>query len=314
MTSPKKAEKYQTFWHGEIRPIILAGLILICWDFPILYLSILQSLCPLKLVEAVLILAKDVGEKYMFAKYVYWWQTFTNMELLGRRDVDEMICWWICMKLYVGIFYTLQTNISIFACINIQLYQHLDNSSPTYFTNIITVLVEAHEMSKSLNLSHPWTMGHGTTHTVWAILNGTHSMGPHTTNMWDTLKLSSWKVHIGSRDWNQQQYSWYLWNIFSNVTCSFIMKDGSTKTKNWSNPECIGNGLHAFLTWFTIITTPRRFYHTYDYYYTRYNNDSSCLIPCKNQLIMSHVTNQLSKIAQSHQNSMNKSLRKLVVV
>lgn len=25
------------------------------------------------------------------------------------------------------------------------------------------------------------------------------------------------------------------------------MKDGSTKTKNWSNPECIGNGLHAFL-------------------------------------------------------------------
>ena len=35
-------------------------------------------------------------------------------------------------------------------------------------------------------------------------------------------------------------------NFLSNVTCSFIMKDGSTKTKNWSNPECIGNGLHAF--------------------------------------------------------------------
>ena len=35
-------------------------------------------------------------------------------------------------------------------------------------------------------------------------------------------------------------------SYLSNVTCSFIMKDGSTKTKNWSNPECIGNGLHAF--------------------------------------------------------------------
>jgi len=31
----------------------------------------------------------------------------------------------------------------------------------------------------------------------------------------------------------------------NNVTCSFIMKDGSTKTKNWSNPECIESINHV---------------------------------------------------------------------
>jgi hypothetical protein len=31
----------------------------------------------------------------------------------------------------------------------------------------------------------------------------------------------------------------------NNVTCSFVMKDGSTKTKNWSNPECIESINHV---------------------------------------------------------------------
>ena len=50
---------------------------------------------------------KDDAEKFMLAK------NFHNMQLPERSDVGEVpigeiLIWWICMKLYVGYFTSIQ--------------------------------------------------------------------------------------------------------------------------------------------------------------------------------------------------------------
>ena len=46
----------------------------------------------------------NVDEKIYVVEKPYSWKTCTNIQLLMRRDVGEIVCWWISMKLYVGNF------------------------------------------------------------------------------------------------------------------------------------------------------------------------------------------------------------------
>ena len=82
---------------------------------------------------------------YVGENPVCWRKTFTDMQLLERRDVGEkyigeILCLWICMKLYVSNFINGFTYI-IHKLWNFCLHKHTPsptfrNSSPTYFTNI----------------------------------------------------------------------------------------------------------------------------------------------------------------------------------
>jgi len=78
-------------------------------------------------------LVKDVAGKWMLVKNLYVGFSFTNMQLLhverrdvGEKYVDEIVCCWIRMILYVGIFINIQKT-----CHQHAFHQHSENSNIT---------------------------------------------------------------------------------------------------------------------------------------------------------------------------------------
>ena len=113
----KTSDSISSFFYGNLNSSIYIIYISYINSYTIIYIHFFPKLWfifpkyTFRCKATVLMLVKNVcWQKTCMLVQNFHRHAASYMQLLKRRDFGEIVCWWICIKLYFGIFTNIQKN------------------------------------------------------------------------------------------------------------------------------------------------------------------------------------------------------------